>query len=388
MKPLSPVDAVAPAFRRMRTILLPPAGLSGQAAGGNAPFRFWFFVKVAIIAALTQSSFYGAAIAVFVDGIFFALNFSGVLSGKRLPAAGALRFASPMIVAALIVAGALAVALWVFLGWIWSRLRFTLFDLVAYRHGRAGLAWSRYGAQAWRYLGMAILIALVFLLLLSLTAGPLILHLILTLRGMTPGQINADPFVILAHIFPLYGIIFLFSVLGAIADTVMQDFLLPPMAMEDAPVEQTAGLFLRLLRDHPGGVIVYALLRFAIQIGLGMAGGIAVFLVLGLAVAFGGGAGFVLYRGFVHAGPGGMAIFVLYCVAAGLAVAALYLLALVCIHGCIAVFKECYAVYFYGGYYPPLGSQMEPPPGDWSANPPPAPPPAPPFAPGAGFPAT
>ena len=385
MKPLSPVDALAPAFSRMRTILLPPAAPPGQ----NAPFRFWFFVKVAVIAALTQSSFYGASIAVFTDVIFFALNLSGMIPGTRLPASGALRVMSPAIVVAMILAGALVLALWIFLGWIWSRLRFTLFDMVVYRHGRVGLAWSRYGPQSWRFLGMAILVSLVFLLFLALTAGPLILHMVVALRGMTPQQINANPFVLIGHVFPLYGIIFLFVVLLEIVDTVMQDFLLPPMAMEDAPVEHTARLFFRLLSNRPGGVIVYMLLRFAMQIGLGMAGGMAALLVLGVAVLCGGGAGFVLYRGFAHAGAGGMAIFVLYCVVAGLALLALYLLTLACIHGSIGTFKECFAVCFYGGYYPPLGSQMEPPKsGGWAAPPPPVPPPGSPLPQGTESPAT
>lgn len=390
MNPQSPIDAVAPAFRRLGTVLLPPAA-PWQTAGQNAPFRFWFFVKVAAIAALTQASFYGVAIGVFSECLFLVPSLAGGLGRRRgpAPALAPLHGFGPVVIVVLAIAATFGVAAWIVLGWLWSRLRFTLFDLVVYRHGRVGLGWSRYPRQAWRYFGMAILIALVFLLFLALTAGPVLLHFILSVRGLTPEQLNANPFLIFGYIFPLYGIILFATVLLGIVDCVMQDFLLPPMAMEDAPVERTAGLFFRLLRHRPGPVILYMLLRFAIQLGMGFAGGLAVIIVAGIVGLVEGGAGFFLYRGVAHAGPGGSTVFIVYCVLAVLAFVAAYLGSILCVQGTIAVFRECYAVQFYGGYYPPLGNQIDPPGTPWPAVASPAPPPPPPapFTAGEGSPA-
>jgi protein TonB len=70
-----------------------------------------------------------------------------------------------------------------------------------------------------------------------------------------------------------------------------------------------------------------------------------------------------------------MAVFVLYCVVAGLVVIALYLLAVIAINGVLAIFKECFAAYFYGAHYPELGDRLEPPPPAAPAMPEPPPPP-------------
>jgi len=59
MTPLSPLDALGPAFRRTREVLA-------------EPFRLGFFLKIALIAALTQPSFYSASISYPIDGAQFA----------------------------------------------------------------------------------------------------------------------------------------------------------------------------------------------------------------------------------------------------------------------------------------------------------------------------
>ena len=176
-----------------------------------------------------------------------------------------------------------------------------------------------------------------------MTAGPLVLHLVLTLRRLTPQQINADPFLIIGHILPLYGFLFGGILLVAFVDAILQDFLLPPMAIEDAPVEDSVGRFFHLLRARTGVTLIYLLLRFGLQFGLSAAGGIVVFIVLGILVSGGVGFGFVLHHVFAHAGPAGFAIFVLYCVVAGLIVAVIYFLALIFLHGTIAVFRQSFA---------------------------------------------
>lgn len=368
MKPLSPVDAIAPAFSRMRTVLMPPA----HAAGAPQRFRFGFFLKMVLVAALTNAAFYGASFGFGLQGVGFAASAAGASVSHRhiyhTPSflAHQAAFVAPSgtavaITAALVIAGLIALGLWVLCGWLWSRLRFTLFDLVVYRGGRVAVAWSEYGQQAWRYFGLMVLVGLALVLLVAATAGPLFLHLFAVLRHMTPQQINANPAVIFEHILPMYGVIFLFGLTATVADAVTQDFLLPPMAIEDAPLEVAFGRFFSLVRDRFWGLLGYLLLRFVMEIGLTWAALMAVFVVLLILGLGGAGVGFVLYRSLWHLGGFSAAMFVAYCVVAGLILLALYLLAMICVYGIVALFKQCYAVYFYGSHYQELGNRIEPP---------------------------
>ncbi len=368
MKPLSPVDAIAPAFSRMRTVLIPPADVPG------APqrFRFGFFFKMVLVAALTNAGFYGVSFGFGMQGVGFAASAAGTSISHRhiyhQPSFLVHRasFVAPSgtavaVIAAFVIAGLIALALWILCGWLWSRLRFTLFDLVVYRGGRVAMAWSEYGRQAWRYFGLMVLVGLALLLLIAATAGPLFLHLFAILRHMTPQQINANPAVIFEHILPMYGVIILFGLTATIADAITQDFLLPPMALEDAPLETAFARFFSLLRDRFWGVVGYLLLRFVMEIGLTWAALMAAFVVLLILGLGGAGIGFVLYRSLWHLGGLSAAMFVAYCVVAGLILLGLYLVAMTCVYGIVALFKQCYAVYFYGSHYQELGNRIEPP---------------------------
>lgn len=373
MRPLSPVDAISPSFTRLRTLLLPP----GFTPGANAPFRFWFFIKITLIGALTQTSVYSATVGVCMEAMFVAFSLSTFSPAFRHSLSDAPHGLATALAIGAVFAGAVALAVWVFLGWLWCRLRFTLFDLVLFRHGRAGLAWSRYGAAAWRFFGLTILATLAFVLLLAVTAGPFLVHFFLLISHLTPQQINADPTILFANILPMYGIVLLIFVLVAIVDAVMQDFILPPMALESAPVEDSARRFLHLLRNRPGSVTLYFVLRLVLQMAFSMAGAMAIFIVLGILGAVGVGLGFGVYYATAHSGLAGHAFFILYCVVAGFFVAAFYVLSLLCLNGTIAVFRQCYAVYFYGSHYPLLGDWIDPP----LPTPVPAPQPAPPNQP-------
>jgi len=387
MKPLSPVDAIAPAFSRMRTVLTPPAGTPGE----PQRFRFGFFFKMVLVAALTNAAFYGASFGFGLQGAGFAASAAGTTMTHRhiyhAPSfiAHQAAFVAPSgtavaITAALAIAGLIALALWVLCGWLWSRLRFTLFDLVVYRGGRVAVAWSEYGRQAWRYFGLMVLVGLALLLMVAATAGPLFLHLFAVLRHMTPQQINADPAVIFEHILPMYGVIFLFGLTATVADAITQDFLLPPMALEDAPLEVAFGRFFSLVRDRFWGLLGYLLLRFVMEIGLTWAALMAVFVVLLILGLGGAGIGFILYRALWHLGGFSAAMFVAYCVVAGLILLGLYLLAMICVYGIVALFKQCYAVYFYGSHYRELGNRIEPP--EPTPAPEPVVPPPPSLSPG------
>lgn len=365
MKPLSPADAIAPAFSRARTILMPPGFVPGQ----NGPFRFGFFLKIALVAALTTSGFYGITFGFASQGISMATMGAG--GGHRHGSLVAIPGMAAAMVAVAIAAGLVGLALWVFFGWIWCRLRFTLFDLIVYRHGRVGLAWSRYSRQSWRLLGLLVIVSLVFLVLVAVTAGPLILHLIATLRHTNPQEIGRNPMLLFAHLFPIYGILMVFGLVGSLVDAIIQDFLLPPMAIQNASPGAAIGRFVDLARDGFWSLVLYFILRFVMQIGLSWVGAMVILLVLGILGLGGAGAGFVLYRSLWHAGPAGIAVFLLYCVAAGLILVALYLLSMISLYGSVTTFRQSYAALYFGSHYPELGALLEPPLPMPAAPPPP-----------------
>jgi hypothetical protein len=355
---LSPLDALGPAFRRTREVL-------------GVPFRLGFFLKIALIAALTQPSFYSASITYPIDGLQFGVGAHAGHRSMLMSPLGASHFAAPqglaaVGLAALVVAVVIGVAVWVLLCYLYCRLRFTLFDLVVYKRGQVGRAWSAYGRQSWRYFGLVILVSLGFLVVALIVLGPAVLNLVRVVKPLVMGSHTvsgpaADPFRIFGAMLPFMAGMFALIVLWAVVDAMMQDFLLPPMAVDDAPLESAFGRLFALLKTNFGSVIIYLLLRFAVGIGLTWIPMLVFFLVLvvaGLAVF---GVGSLLYHA-LWASMAGQVICVALAIVVGLIALVVYLVAIVSIYGTAAVFKQSYAAYFFGGRYAALGDRLEPPP--------------------------
>lgn len=358
MKPLSPADAVGPAFSRLRTIFLAP----GSAPDRPREFRFWFALKMTLIAALANPGFLGMAAGFAMEAIIFAVVTLGV--GLHQPQ-GFLRSiaskhetaAAPLIALAVLVGIVIAV----FVIWLWCRLRFAFFDLALYRRGEVRAAWSKYGPQAGRFLLLVIQASLAFLLLAAVTAGPLIVSLVRLSRSL-PQQSNAASLLIFSHILPIYGLAFLLFLLTAVAGAIMEDFLLPSMALEDASIRGAFRRFLPLPRHHPWALAFYFLLRLVLQMGITWAGEMAGFLLLFVVMLVLGGPGILLYLWLWHMGGAAAMLVVLYGVVAGFAAVLASCLVFAAILGIPTAFVQSYALYFFGGSYPELGSRLDSPP--------------------------
>jgi hypothetical protein len=351
---LSPLDALGPAFRRTREVLA-------------TPFRLGFFLKIALIAALTQPAFYSASLSYPLQGAQFAfvLGHPGRGSSTGLPGyssqfaagSGAAALGISVIVAMIVV----GVALWVLMAYLYCRLRFTLFDLVVYKRGRVGQAWSAYGRQSWRYFGLVILVSLAFLVVAVIVIGPALLNFIRVVRPMASAGPKFNPLTLVGAMFPFLIAIFAVAALWAVVDCLMQDFLLPPMAIEDAPLESVFGRFFALVKANFGSLVLYVLLRFAVGIGLTwilMLIFFAGLMIAGLAIF---GIGTVLYHA-MWASTVGEITCVALAILTGLVAVVIYLLAIISIYGTAAVFKQSYAAYFFGGRYAALGDRLQPPP--------------------------
>jgi hypothetical protein len=358
MTTLSPLDALGPAFRRTREVMA-------------QPFRLGFFLKIALVAALTQPAFYSTSISYPIQGAQFAalrsLGARSAVGGYGSSFAAETAFPGPNFgglavfgIAAFAVLAVVGLLIWIGIAYLYCRLRFTLFDLVVSKRGRVRQAWSGYGPQAWRYFGLVLLVGLAFLVVSLVIIGPALLNFIHTVVPLAKAGTSPDPFALLGSMLPFVLSIFLVAALWAVVDALMQDFLLPPMAIEDAPLESAFGRFFRLLRTDLGSVVVYVLLRFAVGIGLTWILMLAVFLALLLAGLATFGVGVLLYH-LLWASLAGQVVCVALAILAGIVALVVYLAAIVSVYGISAVFKQSYAAYFFGGRYPELGDRLEPP---------------------------
>jgi hypothetical protein len=345
----SAVDAIAPAFRRTRSILA-------------APFRLGFFIKICLIAALTESGFFSAVFSYPVQGAN-AMAHAGThaLPGTApssfladgLGAVGALGVA---VLLAFLVLAVVGLAVWCLVIYLFCRLRFTVLDLAIYREGSIRRAWRKYARQAWRYFGLTILVVLVFLLIMAAVIGPFIPAFVRVARSMDPT--HPDPFAMLGLMLPLVGAILLLSLIGLVVDAIIRDFLLPQMAVEDASIEAALHRFFGLLRHDFGQMVLYLFMRilltFALSASLGIILVIPVAMLALVAVALGVPLYHSLWMG------GAPIFFVLYAAAAGSVVLLLYFLAITVVFGVTSIFKLCYAVLFFGSRYAELGSLLNP----------------------------
>jgi hypothetical protein len=348
-QPVSAIDAIVPAFRRVRSILA-------------EPFRLGFFLKLCLIFALAEAGFVSASFSYPIQGTNaairhagnkFAPGGSGFLA-DGLGSIGALGVGLMLLILAGIL---IAVLVWVVMIYLFCRLRFTALDLALYREGRVRQAWRKYRRQGWRYFGLTLLVGLVFLLVMAAVLGPFVPAFIRIAKTIDPSHPN--PVAIFGLMLPLLGAIIFLSILWWVVDAVVRDFLLPPMAIEDAPIERAMERFFTLLRAELGQVSLYLLMRLLVTFALSACLWIAAAIPLGALALICFGVGIPLYHSLWQGGGGGAFVFILYVVAAGGVLALLYFILITAVFGIVGVFKQCYAFIFFGSRYPQLGALLE-----------------------------
>lgn len=348
-QPVSAIDAIVPAFRRVRSILA-------------EPFRLGFFLKLCLIFALAEAGFVSASFSYPIQGSNAAIRHAGsrfapgassfLVDG--LGSIGALGLGLLLLIAAAVM---IAVLVWVAMVYLFCRLRFTALDLALYREGKVRQAWRKYRRQGWRYFGLTLLVGLVFLLVMAAVLGPFVPAFIRIAKTMDPTHPN--PVAIFGLMLPLLGAIICLSILWWVVDAVIRDFLLPPMAIEDAPIEGALERFFTLLRAEFGQVSLYLLMRLLVTFALSACLWMAALIPLGVLALACVGVGLPLYHSLWQHGGGGAFIFILYAVATGAVLAVLYFMLITAIFGIVGAFKQCYAFTFFGSRYPQLGALLE-----------------------------
>jgi len=346
MNRLSAMDSFGPAMERVRTMLF-------------RPFRLSTWLKIGFIGIL------GGGVARFNN----SMNFRGPLVppeisrgrvddpfGELQRAIHSIHLADYAHIIMMALLAALAISM-IFL-YLFCRFRFVLFDAILSGEAVVGRGWRRYASQANRYFGFWLAFRLVVLATMLLIIGlPL-------WNAYKSGAFNGDDSLL--ALFKILGSIalgaFAAGAVFAIISTLMKDFILPIMALDDMTLGDAWTALFRVIQSEPGAWAGYIGMKLVLTIGAGIAMAIAtfiallpVFLVLAIPVGLMIALGIATVKTHVAAA-------VAFYTIAGILVLFCVLCIAMFVSAPVTVFFAAYAFYFFGGRYPKLGALLDPQP--------------------------
>jgi hypothetical protein len=335
MKPYSASEAVWPALMRTYDYLF-------------CAFGWERFLKL-------------AAVATFSEGFLVSFRFT-------IPNTFPLEIDLPALESFLLARGFLPVtvlaAFAVFLVALYSvflvtRLRFAFVHSLIHQTRDLPAAWKLYDLEAENLFAATVLVGLVFFVLSAAALGLCALAAFAVVGTPTPdGKLDPGHFLVL--FFPLTAIAFTLILAAWTAQVVMNDFILPHMAIEGVSFLKAWAA----VRVHVAGrretFLSYLILRLAMPVAAGLILGLLAWIV-GLAVFWVleiSAAGFnAMLDGGNDLGAtvliGVRTLFVLLGLAAGSVLALVF-------GGPLGVFMRSYALFFYGGHYRALGNLLAP----------------------------
>ncbi len=346
MQPVSATDAIGLAFTHARTVL------------AAHPFRLGRFFKLALVAAVSQASFLSVSINYPLQGGQFA-SFSHARHAREqfLTGNGIGALVGAVGLGVLLIAFAVLLLLTVGYLYLLCRARATLFDLVVFRGGGVRVAWRRRARPARRYLGLYLLAMLLFLSVLGATVGPALWRFVQVSAGRHAGGEAGSAGA--KSLLVLVGIIWLLLPIWIAVDALLEDFILPGLALDqEAPVSKAFVRLGGLARRKPGQLLLYLVLRTVVAFGVGMALGLVLLVGVGLVVLSGYGVGRLLYTALWAGGLGSHTVFFAYVAGMVLLVMTLYWFGVTAVYGVTGTFKTSYAACFYAGHYPELAAAL------------------------------
>ncbi len=334
----SAAQVISPAIERTKLFLF-------------KPFRMGRFLKLTLVAALVE----GGSAGIGSSGGFPSGSSPNSKTTQQLP-----HIDWPAILhwigewMAVVVALVLMVFLiGILIRYLLIRLRFSYFDCVLRQQDQIGPAWSIYHRQALRYLGLSLLAELGFWILLIPIGYALYEHFKPLIHSWMSGH-SPDLWSILPVFAVIFPLILLLSLLAAVAEIVLSCFVLPRMALEDASIGDALGDVWGDIVREPGAFAFFTFMRLLLSLAGGFVGVVAIIVPAILIVLIG-----VIFALIVKSLSTAMA-FVLGIPLGILAVGFLILVG-IGVRGTIGTFLRNYALLFYGGRYPILGSMLPPP---------------------------
>lgn len=348
MNRLSALDAFGPAMERVGAMLF-------------KPFRVSTWLKMGFIGLL------GGGVARFGGN----LNFRGPMLPPQTPRSGmpddplaeiqrimqSIHVADYIHLFMTILIIGVVISL-VFL-YLFCRFRFVLFDSVITTRPAVGRGWRLYASQANRYFGFWLVFRLVNLAVILLIIGvPL-------WNAYKNGSLSGDGSLLV--LFKLLASIALGAIAAgivfAIISTLMKDFIMPIMALDDLALGDAWSALWRVIASEPGAWAGYLGMKLVLTIGAAIALGIAfVIALLPAIVIIGIPTGLLAALGIGVLKSGAVPVAIVIFVIAGLVAAAGACCIYMFLIAPVTVFFASYAFYFFGGRYPKLGALLWPQP--------------------------
>jgi hypothetical protein len=333
MRPLSATECISPAIERTKLMLF-------------SPFRLGRTWKLCATAYLCRTgTFYLPFPLIYLAFIPFVFH------------------AGTMAVVALCVGIALLTALFTWIFHLCSRIQFAYFDMVVNRGEFVAPAWSKYRSQSLRWTGFKILIGSAVMLVSAVPIVAAVRHflpLFSAIAATKPGQPPSPQLA--GAIAAFYGGYFLFALgfgLAFLLGSLLADFVLPSLALENTSLSQAFHRMTESIRREPGEFAIYVLIKIGLAVAAYMGAVIAweiVFLLASLIVG-----GVVVLIGFLLALVG---VPKLLLTVVGVVLAIVWFIfattySMFLAIGPILTFLDAYAIYFLGGRYPMLGDLLD-----------------------------
>jgi hypothetical protein len=243
--------------------------------------------------------------------------------------------------------------------YLFCRFRFVLFDSVITQQPVVGRGWRLYASQANRYFGFWLVFRLVNFGVIALIIGVPIWHAYK--NGALSGE--GSLLVLLKLLASIALTAIAASIVFAVISTLMKDFIMPIMALDDLALSDAWSALWRVIASEPGAWAGYLGMKLVLTIAAALVLGIATVVALIPAVVIIGiptgilvGVGVVIFKSGVTAV--GIVLFAIAGLLAATAACCLYMLLI----APITVFFASYAFYFFGGRYPKLGALLWPQP--------------------------
>lgn len=311
-------------------------------------FRWETFLKLAFVATLSEG--FLVSFRFTIPNTFpFEINFpalkSFLLTREFLP------------VTLLAALATLLIALYCI--YLVTRLRFAFVHSLIHQTRDLRAAWKLYAIEAEHFFTATVVAGLVFFVVCTLAIGIFALAVYAVIGTPTPdGKLDPGHFLVL--FFPCIGIAFTIVLAACAAQIIMNDFILPHMAIEGVSFRKAWTVVRAHIAANRETFLSYFILRLGMPIVAGLLLGLIAWIV-NLAL-FGildiSAAGFnamldgttdtrALVLIFVRS------LFLLLGLAAGSLIAAIF-------GGPLGVFQRNYALFFYGGHYKALGNLLAP----------------------------
>lgn len=311
-------------------------------------FKFEIFLKLATVATLAEGFIVSFRFYV-ADTFPFEINWAAVRS----------LLLTPVFLPVTLLGAAAIFLAGVYCVYLVTHLRFGFIHCLIHQTRDVRTASKLYSIEAERFFTACMLVWLGFLVAVALLIAMIVVAAYTVLETRTPDG-KLDPGHFLTLFFPCFGIALTLIIAVSAAQIILNDLILPHMAIEGAPIRKAWAA----VRAHIAANRETFLSFFILRMGLPL---IAAVLLGFLAwvvdlVVFGildmSAAGFTAMldgssdvRAYVLLGI--RSLFLLLGLGAGFVIA-------VSFGGPIGVFMRSYALYFYGGHYKALGNLLEP----------------------------